>query len=181
MQWCEQYSLLSSLSAKYLDPAPVCSTSSACQSGYTSIFGTNNSSSGGLPGTANDTIICNTFPRVYAGGELSCAVVNPTLAALYPGPAALNIIRTLNSSLALAPNLTSYGGSGVVHAELFYQGEEQFFCQADGCTVKSDTGSSNWTCSNLKCVCRPGTAMCGATAVRTGSLNTHILLDLTHF
>ena len=104
-------------------------------------------------------------PRVYTGGELSCAVVNPTLAGLYPGPAALNIIRTYNTSLALAPGLTSYSESGVIHAELFYEGEEQFYCQADSCNVRNDAASSNWTCSNLKCICRPNTSMCGATKV----------------
>jgi len=143
----------------------VCRTSSACQSGYTSIFGNNSSSPNDIPGAANNTIVCNTSPRVYAGGELSCAVVNPTLAALYPGSAVLNIIRTYNDSLALAPNLTSYGGNGMTHAELFYEGEEQFYCQANNCGVHSDAASSTWTCSNLKCVCRPGTSMCGGTQV----------------
>lgn len=161
----------------------MCSKSSACQSGYSSVFGSNNSSSGQL-GTANETITCNTSPQVYAAGELSCAVVNPTLAALYPGPAALNIIRTLNASRALAPNLTSYGGDGAIHAELFYQGEEQFFCKADGCTVQSNTSLasswSNWTCTNLQCICRPGTTMCGANKVRDVSplsMNTVIRLN----
>lgn len=157
----------------------VCTTSSACQSGYTSAFGS--SSSPGVPDGANGTLVCNTSPRVYSGGELSCAVENPTLSVLYPGTTNLNIIRTYNSSLALAPSLTSYGNSGQIHAELFYEGEEQFFCQADSCSVASDAISSNWTCSNLKCLCRPGTSMCGAVKVRTtlhrikrrGFLNTH--------
>ena len=120
----------------------------------------------GLPGASNDTITCNTSPRVYSGGELSCSVQNPTLSALYPGSVHLNIIRTYNSSYALASGLTSYGSSGSIHAELFYEGEEQFFCQAGACTVLSDDKSSNWTCSDLKCNCRTGTAMCGATPVR---------------
>lgn len=51
----------------------VCQTAKACQSGFASVRG----SAGSLTGTdtgQNNTIVCSAAPRVYAAGEMSCAV-----------------------------------------------------------------------------------------------------------
>ena len=60
----------------------VCQTASACQSGYGSTSsGQSSSATGngnGVTGSdvgQNDTLVCNTASRVWAAGEMSCAVV----------------------------------------------------------------------------------------------------------
>ncbi|KAF8333578.1 uncharacterized protein EI90DRAFT_3052451 [Cantharellus anzutake] len=134
----------------------VCASASACQNGYSSVFGNSTSTDPGL----NGTIVCNTASRVYTAGEMSCRVQNPTLQNLFPLSSVLNILRTYNSSQALAPNLTSYGPSGTLYAQFMYDGVEQFYCRASGCTQTSDQLSSKWSCPTLDCTCRPQTLLC---------------------
>ncbi|PBK92073.1 hypothetical protein ARMGADRAFT_967383 [Armillaria gallica] len=149
----------------------VCQTASACASGYSSSTSGSSTSSSGLTGLddgQNRTLVCNNSPRVWAAGQLSCNVNNPTLQALYPLSSVLNIERTLNSSLSPIPNTTSFGSAGSVYAQLFYDGVEQFYCSADSCTQdlsSGSNGSSSWSCQNLSCTCRSGTSFCGAVHV----------------
>ncbi|KAG7453130.1 ABC transporter [Guyanagaster necrorhizus] len=149
----------------------VCQTASACASGYSSTTSGSSTSSSGLTGLndgQNRTLVCNNSPRVWAAGQLSCNVNNPTLQALYPLNSVLNIERTLNSSLSPIPNTTSFGSAGSVYAQLFYDGVEQFYCSADSCTQdlsSGSNGSSSWSCQNLSCTCRSGTSFCGAVHV----------------
>ncbi|PBK70004.1 ABC transporter [Armillaria solidipes] len=146
----------------------VCQTASACASGYSSSTSGSSTTSSGLTGLddgQNRTLVCNNSPRVWAAGQLSCNVNNPTLQALYPLSSVLNIERTLNSSLSPIPNTTSFGSAGSVYAQLFYDGVEQFYCSADSCTQdlsSGSNGSSSWSCQNLSCTCRSGTSFCGA-------------------
>ncbi|CCM05760.1 uncharacterized protein FIBRA_07993 [Fibroporia radiculosa] len=142
----------------------VCQSSDACQSAYAA---TGHSSSG-LSSGENDTLTCNAHSRVYAAGQMSCSVQNPTLQAIYPLSSTLNILRTLNPSLTPLPNMTGFGSSGSVYAQLFYDGVEQFDCTADSCTqdtTDATDGSSKWTCQNLRCTCIPGTSFCGGVPV----------------
>ncbi|EJF62714.1 ABC transporter [Dichomitus squalens LYAD-421 SS1] len=141
----------------------VCQTAKACQSGFASVAGTSGSLTGASTGQ-NNTIVCNDVPRVYAAGEMSCDVQNPTLQSLFPGSSTLTVLRNLNSSFTPLPNTTAFGPSGSVYAQLFYEGVEQFFCAADTCAQDLGTGdgSANWNCQNLKCTCIPNTAFCGA-------------------
>ncbi|KAG2132862.1 uncharacterized protein EDB93DRAFT_894772 [Suillus bovinus] len=164
----------------------VCSTSSACQVAYAAVNG-NASATLGLGGShgLNDTMVCNTAPTVWAAGELSCQVNNPTLEALYPLGSTLNILRTLNSSLSplhntsgtlLSPSTTSSS----IYAQLLYAGVEQFFCTASPCTQTSsnsttssgNTTSSTWTCQNLSCSCIKNATFCGG--VPASNLTTTI-------
>ncbi|KAH8832894.1 ABC transporter [Flagelloscypha sp. PMI_526] len=139
----------------------VCASASACSSA----LGGGSSSTGDTSGI-NNTMTCNTTPRVYSSGQLSCQVVNPTLQALYPKAANLNIMRTLDSSLTPSPNVASqFGQASSVFASLFYDGVEQFYCKASSCTQNINSTSTNgveWQCSSLQCTCRSGTAFCGA-------------------
>ena len=48
---------------------------------------------------------------------------------------------------------------------LRYEGEEEFFCDADTCTQQDSNGGSDWSCQNLKCTCRPGATFCGTNPV----------------
>jgi hypothetical protein len=50
----------------------VCETTSACQSGYSAVV---NTSSSFAPNGLNNTVVCNTSPRVYASAQMSCSVV----------------------------------------------------------------------------------------------------------
>lgn len=53
----------------------VCQTSTACQSGYSSI--SSPSTGNGLEGSGfggNSTLVCNAAPKVWAAGEMSCSV-----------------------------------------------------------------------------------------------------------
>lgn len=115
---------------------------------------------------------CSTIPTVYAESQMSCNVIQQTLQSLFPGESTLTITRSLNTSRTPggASALTAAGlasGDGVVWAQLWYNGTEQFYCRANGCqqTVKSTGGSFNestWDCPQLSCTCRPGTEFCGA-------------------
>ena len=71
------------------------------------------------------------------------------------------------------PNTTSFGVAGSIYAQLFYEGQEQFYCTADSCvqtigdgtssnTTNTANESNDWLCQNLKCHCFPGSAFCGA-------------------
>jgi len=120
---------------------------------------------------------CSTQPRVWAAGQMSCGVQvrlslavwnrdlkvpqNPTLSGLFPGQSTLNILRTLNPSNTLAPNLSSFGPAGYLLVILWYDGEEQFVCQAKNCKQTTTDTSANWSCDSLECQCRPGAAFCG--------------------
>lgn len=73
-------------------------------------------------------------------------------------------MRTLLPSLSPIPNATSFGDAGTAFAQLFYDGVEQFYCQATSCTQKipdSISGASDWQCSDLHCTCRLSTDLCG--------------------
>ena len=98
---------------------------------------------------------------------------NPTLQAIYPLHSTLNILRTLNGTYSPMPNTTSFGVAGSIYAQLFYEGQEQFYCTADSCvqtlgdgtssnTTDVATESNDWLCQNLKCHCFPGSEFCGA-------------------
>ncbi|KAG1736895.1 uncharacterized protein EDB91DRAFT_1141561 [Suillus paluster] len=156
----------------------VCATSSACQVAYAAVNG-NASAISGLDGLSglNDTMVCNTAPTVWAAGELSCQVNNPTLEAIYPLRSTLNILRTLNGSLSPLHNtsgtLLSPSTNSSIYAQLFYDGVEQFFCTASPCTQTlsdSTTSSGNttlntWTCQNLSCDCIQNATFCGGVPV----------------
>jgi hypothetical protein len=58
-------------------------------------------------------------------------------------------------------------GDGLVWAQLWYNGTEQFYCKGSECsqTVANGSGSVNsstWTCPELSCVCRTGAEFCGS-------------------
>ena len=91
--------------------------------------------------------------------------------ALFPLSSTLNIIRTLEPSLSPVPNATSFGGANTVFAQLFYDGVEQFYCQANSCTQKLNNTAADWECSNLQCTCRPGATFCGGDKNLTGAIN----------
>ncbi|KAF9239156.1 hypothetical protein BU15DRAFT_46984 [Melanogaster broomeanus] len=146
----------------------VCTSSSACQTAYSAVNG-NASASAGVAQTSgiNDTMLCNTMPTVWAAGELSCQVNNPTLQAIYPLQSTLNILRTLNASLSPLHNTSgttlSPNGSSAAYAQLFYAGVEQFSCTASPCTQSSTNTTDTWSCSNLQCNCIVNTTFCGGT------------------
>ncbi|KAJ3891331.1 hypothetical protein GG344DRAFT_77017 [Lentinula edodes] len=147
----------------------VCQAASACQSAANSLESSDSSLTGDDDGQ-NNTLVCNTSPKVWASSQMSCSVDNPTLQALYPLSSTLNIIRTLNPSLSPLPNVTSFGSAGSLYAQLFYEGEEQFYCKSDSC----DQDSNNWSCQDLECICRPNTTFCGGVPATnlTGAINT---------
>ena len=98
---------------------------------------------------------------------------NPTIQAVFPLSATLTILRTLNTSLTPQPNVTSFGTSGSIYAQSWYDGIEQFYCTSNGCTQNvSSSNETTWTCSNLQCTCRPGAAFCGG-----GALNLTSTID----
>jgi hypothetical protein len=108
---------------------------------------------------------------------MACDVQAVLLQGLFPLKSTLTITRSLNTSLTPggAGALTSSGltnEDGKVWAQLWYDGVEQFYCQAEECAqaVKAGAGAVNgsiWTCPTLECTCRPGTTFCGGgTAVR---------------
>ena len=173
----------------------VCQTANVCQTGFASV-GNATIDSSSLDGTqGNGTLVCNTQARVYASSQMSCQVnvckfsfislpcspelqQNPTLKGFYPLASTLNIIRTLQPGYSPIPNTTSFGVAGSVLAQLFYNGVEQFYCEADSCTqqLSNTDGSADWQCSNLQCLCRPNTTFCGGRPASnlTGAINSLI-------
>lgn len=139
----------------------------------------NPNTAGGI--SQNDTLVCNTAAKVIAASQMSCEVVvshpssfmhstsnrrlqNPTLQAIYPLSATLNILRTLQPSLTPIPNITAFGAQNSIYGQIFYAGVEQFYCKADSCSqdlTSEGAGSAVWNCQNLACTCRPGTTFCG--------------------
>jgi hypothetical protein len=129
-----------------------------------------NSSMSTTPQAGIDTsLTCSASPFVYTSSQLSCSVIQPTVQALFPGDTTLTITRTLNSSLTPGgvDALTQAGltsGDGVAYAQLWLDGVEQFYCQAQQCvqTASGQGGNgSTWVCGELDCLCRPGAAFCG--------------------
>ena len=53
----------------------VCTSSNACQSGYTSQNPTNGNGVTGSNVGRNDTLVCNSAFRVWAAGQMSCSVI----------------------------------------------------------------------------------------------------------
>lgn len=146
----------------------VCQTANACQSAFSASGNVSTDPASVVAGQSvqnNNTLVCNTAARVWAAGQMSCQVNNPTLQAIYPRSSTLNIMRSLQPSLTPIPNATAFGPAGSVIAQLFYDGVEQFYCQADNCTQSlgaSGSGTADWECQNLRCTCRKGTTFCGA-------------------
>ncbi|KAI5120150.1 hypothetical protein M0805_003637 [Coniferiporia weirii] len=143
----------------------VCQSAAACQAAFTSIGGSGSSSADGLTSGLtgeNSTLVCSTGSQVSAAGQMSCSVINPTLQALFPAQANLNILRTLQPALTPLPNVTGFGDAGSVYAQLWYDGVEQFYCSAGACTQNSASdNSTNWQCSGLQCTCRTNATLCG--------------------
>lgn len=53
----------------------VCTSSTACQSGYVSQNPTNSNGVTGSDVGQNSTMVCNTAARVWAAGQMSCSVI----------------------------------------------------------------------------------------------------------
>ncbi|TDL20128.1 hypothetical protein BD410DRAFT_829832 [Rickenella mellea] len=151
----------------------VCTSAQACQTAFSNSpqgqAAANSTDVGGGAGVSglNNTMTCSTVSRVWAAGQMSCQVINPTLQALFTKSTTLNILRTLDPTQSPLPNITSFGPSGSVTAQLWYDGVEQFFCTADSCVQDfgdggASSGASDWTCQDLKCSCRPKSSFCGA-------------------
>ncbi|KAF8531632.1 ABC-2 type transporter-domain-containing protein [Gautieria morchelliformis] len=144
----------------------VCTSSTACQNAFNAVKGNQpispTSGIGPSPSALqNNSLTCNVQPTVYASGEMSCQVLNPTLQALFPLMSDLTILRTLNPSLSPLPNTTSFGPSGSIFAQLIYSGVEQFYCTADNCTQSTSNAGTDWNCQDLRCTCKAGTSFCG--------------------
>ena len=69
--------------------------------------------------------------------------------------------------------------AGSAFAQLFYDGVEQFYCQADSCIqqLSSTDSSADWTCSNLQCHCRNGTTFCTDLAPAINALVGSLQID----
>ncbi|THH20052.1 hypothetical protein EW146_g1242 [Bondarzewia mesenterica] len=103
------------------------------------------------------------FVETHGAGIYEIGFRNPTLQAIYPLSSTLTILRTLNTTLTPQQNITSFGTSGTVYAQLWYAGVEQFYCTASSCQQSvPGNGSSSWQCHDLACTCRPNTTFCGA-------------------
>ena len=143
----------------------VCQSADACTASLNRYLDSTTSQAG-----VDTSLTCSATPFVYSSSQLSCSVVQATVQALFPGDTTLTITRTLNSSLTPGGEnaLTQAGltgGNGVGYAQLWLDGVEQFYCQAQECVQTETTGQggngSTWVCDQLQCLCRPGAAFCG--------------------
>lgn len=53
----------------------VCETANACQVAYSAVVNSTSQISSLLPNGPNNTVICNTSPKVYSSSQMSCQVV----------------------------------------------------------------------------------------------------------
>ncbi len=144
----------------------------------------------------NNTLTCNTTPQVLAAGEMSCVAIvrgppysdeshliieqNPTLQAVYSLSSDLTILRTLSTSLTHQPNSNSFGSSGSVYVRPWYDGVEQFYCTAGGCSQSvPKSNCATWSCSGLQCTCRPGTTFGGGGSLNLTSTINRLNRELT--
>ncbi|ORY24311.1 hypothetical protein BCR39DRAFT_547449 [Naematelia encephala] len=151
--------------------AVVCKSASACTSSLTRFLNSSNLISSSASAALNNTLTCSTIPTVYSSSQLSCTVIQPLLQQLFPLETTLTITRSLNSSRtpggdSVLNQAGLVGGDGEAWAQLWYDGTEQFYCQASGCdqSVASGTSGVNgstWVCPTLQCHCRAGTDFCG--------------------
>ncbi|KAF8188323.1 ABC-2 type transporter-domain-containing protein [Pholiota molesta] len=143
----------------------VCQTASACQSAFAAVGSVSASTASSVNSQGNNTMVCNREARVWASSQMSCRVEVQSYSSSDLSPLFnLNIMRNFQPALSPIPNATSFGAANTTIVQLFYDGVEQFFCEADSCTQDLGTtndGSANWACSNLRCTCRPGTTFCG--------------------
>jgi hypothetical protein len=144
----------------------VCTTAQSCQTSLSRYLNTT------TPPGLNSSMTCSNIPTTYSSSQMTCSVNTQLVQTLFPGSTTLTITRTLDAALTPggAGALTTaglIGGSGEVRAQLWYDGTEQFFCQASGCsqsvTAEGSAGvnASTWTCPTLSCTCRPGSDFCG--------------------
>lgn len=143
----------------------VCQTAEACTISLNRYLNSTTPQAG-----LDTSLTCSASPFVYSSSQLSCSVIQPTVQALFPGDTTLTITRNLNSSLTPGGEnaLTQAGltgGNGVAYAQLWLDGIEQFYCQAQECVQTESSGQgengSTWNCGQLQCLCRPGAAFCG--------------------
>ncbi|WWD18512.1 hypothetical protein CI109_102964 [Kwoniella shandongensis] len=148
----------------------VCTSSPACTNSLTRYL---NSSTSLASSSLNSTLTCSNAPTVYSTSQLSCNVIQQTLQSLFPLASTATITRSLNTSrtpggqtVLREAGLTN--ADGEVFMQLWYDGVEQFYCMANGCsqTVGTDSAggsvnASTWQCPTLNCTCRTGTTFCG--------------------
>ena len=78
----------------------VCTSHSACQNGYFSQNPANGSSSTGSDVGQNGTMVCNSAPRVWAAGQMSCSVIVESIQ--------FRLVSAERSSIAfIEPNIAS--------------------------------------------------------------------------
>ncbi|KAH8927487.1 hypothetical protein BT69DRAFT_1316923 [Atractiella rhizophila] len=151
----------------------VCTSNQACQNAVSA----NSSASGNIPtsgtlpgGESLSTVVCNTAPRVYTSGSMTCDVDNPTVKAVFSGTAVLAIQKTVGSSSSSLSYPYTSGISGA-SAQLWYTPSssttkvpiEQFYCAASTCSQTTNTKKqlNSFVCKELSCRCIAGTDFCG--------------------
>ncbi|ORX40047.1 hypothetical protein BD324DRAFT_616077 [Kockovaella imperatae] len=145
----------------------VCSSATSCQSSLSKYL---NSSNTVADSTLNTSLTCSSSPVTYSSSQMFCDVTTSILHQLYAGSWTLSITRTLNASrtpggLTTLDAAKLMGGDSHGYAQLWYDGVEQFYCQASQCDQVTTPGSagrngSTWTCSTLNCTCLTDATLC---------------------
>ncbi|KAJ3370057.1 hypothetical protein HDU91_006612 [Kappamyces sp. JEL0680] len=118
----------------------VCESTKACGFLPTSTLGSRN--------------ICNKSPVVWGFRHFSyCNVSNVLLKAAYNLPSSVTVER--NSQV------------GSILATMWLANTPQFSCTGQKCsqTFNANQTQTTWKCSDIKCICQPGTLMCGGSPV----------------
>lgn len=135
----------------------VCTSTQACQDGLVAAGGSLTATTN-AGGGRNNTLVCSSTKEVWASGMMSCAVDVPTIKAVFPRLTSLNLQRTLSPPSSPLPSSAT---ESTLYAQLFYDGTEQFFCEATSCTQLNRTDSLDWSCPDLRCTCIPDADFCG--------------------
>ncbi|EPQ28077.1 uncharacterized protein PFL1_04404 [Pseudozyma flocculosa PF-1] len=135
------------------------------------------SPSGALTLTGDSSVVCYNQPDAVRTTFIDCDVVQPTIQAVFPKPMTMAMTK-----VGATPD--DFAATGVAPwpqmpnttlASVFYDGVEQFYCQASNCASRNSTqsaalgksrfGTTSTQCDNLQCYCIPGTVMCGGGAL----------------
>ncbi|KAF9432002.1 hypothetical protein BGZ76_011422 [Entomortierella beljakovae] len=156
---CGQLACGSPLKDPLLRPTvPINGTCATCDDGYSGIncnvCQNDNACTAASPRKSffdDEKMVCNKKPNVFLNTYMNCAVRAPELLSLFPGTYTASINMDVTNK--------------TLRAQVWRGQEEQVFCSATECAVKSKYVDgkiqSAWDCPNISCGCIMPSTICG--------------------
>lgn len=122
-------------------------------------------------------LTCHQQPKAYTTMHMECDLEQETLSGLFPGDFVLTMTKIVNFEKEEYTGIPAVNGSAQLdstYAEVWLDGDLQFYCQATECSSTNGTAiinrddqkptskvSDQWHCENMACSCIPGSKVCG--------------------